>query len=64
MKVILISWLNCLSLVSIAALKIYLILDVLDLMLESITLVQARFATIGEPEDFVVTSDGVTLFDA
>jgi len=40
------------------------ILDVLDLMLESITLVQARFAGIGEPEDFVSTSDGVTLLDA
>jgi len=40
------------------------ILDVLDLMLASITLVQARFASIGEPEDFVSTSDGVTLLDA
>lgn len=40
------------------------ILDVLDLMLESIALVQVRFADIGEPEDFTSTSDGVTLLDA
>lgn len=40
------------------------ILDVLDLMLESISLVQVRFTKIGESEDFVSTSDGVTLLDA
>jgi len=40
------------------------ILDILDLMLESISLVQVRFANIGEPEDFVSTSDGITLLDA
>ncbi|MBW1802808.1 MAG: DUF86 domain-containing protein [Deltaproteobacteria bacterium] len=40
------------------------ILDILDLMLESISLVQVRFARIGESEDFVSTSDGVTLLDA
>ena len=40
------------------------ILDILDLMLESISLVQFRFAKIGESEDFVSTSDGVTLLDA
>jgi len=40
------------------------ILDILDLMLESISLVQVRFANIGKPEDFVSTSDGVTLLDA
>ena len=31
------------------------ILDVLDLMLESIALVQLRFANIGEPQDFTST---------
>ena len=40
------------------------IFDVLDLMLESIALVQVRFANIGEPQDFTSTSDGVTLLDA
>ena len=40
------------------------IADTLDLMLESIILVQERFSTITEPEDFVSTSDGVTFLDA
>ena len=40
------------------------ILEVLDFMLESISLVQVRFTDIGEAEDFVSTSDGVTLLDA
>ena len=40
------------------------ILDILDLMLESISLVQLRFTKIGESADFVTTSDGVTLLDA
>lgn len=31
------------------------IADILDLMLESIILVQERFSTIAEPEDFVST---------
>ena len=38
--------------------------DILDLMLESIILVQERFSTITESEDFVSTSDGVTFLDA
>ena len=40
------------------------IIDFLDLMLESIRIVQERFSKIGMPEDFVSTSDGVTLLDA
>jgi len=40
------------------------ILDVLELMLESTSLVQVRFTKIGESEDFVTTSDGVILLDA
>lgn len=40
------------------------ILDILDLMLESISLVEVRFTKIGESEDFVSTPDGVTLLDA
>jgi len=40
------------------------IFEVLDFMLESISLVQVRFTDIGEAEDFVSTSDGVTLLDA
>ena len=40
------------------------IIDTLDLMLDSISLVQERFKKIGEAEDFVLTSDGVTLLDA
>ena len=40
------------------------VLDVLDLILESIKLVQERFSKIRVPDDFVVTPDGVTLLDA
>ena len=40
------------------------IVDVLDLIIESIVLVQKRFAQISDSEDFVSTSDGVTLLDA
>ncbi|MBL7178217.1 MAG: DUF86 domain-containing protein [Desulfobacteraceae bacterium] len=40
------------------------ILHVLELMLESTSLVQVRFTKIGESEDFVTTSDGVILLDA
>jgi len=38
--------------------------DILDLLLESIILVQERFSKIAESEDFVSTSDGVTFLDA
>jgi len=40
------------------------IVDILDLLLESIILVRGRFSKIAEPEDFVSTSDGVTFLDA
>jgi len=40
------------------------VIDILDLMLESICMVQERFSKIGMSEDFVSTSDGVTLLDA
>ena len=40
------------------------IVDVLDLIIESIVLVQKRFAKISNSEDFVSTPDGVTLLDA
>ena len=40
------------------------IVDILDLLLESIILVQGRFSKIAESEDFVSTSDGVTFLDA
>ena len=40
------------------------VLDILDLMLESIKLVQERFSRVGIPDDFVSTSEGVTLLDA
>ena len=40
------------------------VIDILDLMLESIRMVQERFSKIGMSEDFVSTSDGVTLLDA
>jgi len=40
------------------------IIDVLDLIIESIGLVQNRFREIGESDDFVSTSNGVTLLDA
>ena len=40
------------------------ILDHLDLMLESIELIEKRFSKIPLPEDFVLSLDGVTLLDA
>lgn len=40
------------------------IFDILDLMLESTSLVESRFTKIERSEDFVSTSDGVTLLDA
>jgi len=40
------------------------IVDILDLLLESIILVRGRFSKIAESEDFVSTSDGVTFLDA
>ena len=38
--------------------------DCLNLMLESIDLIEMRFQKIGSPDDFVLTSEGVTLLDA
>ena len=40
------------------------IAEILDLMLESIKLVQERFSRIRIPDDFVSTPEGVTLLDA
>ena len=40
------------------------IVDILDLIIDSIDLVQKRFAKISDPEDFISTSDGVTFLDA
>lgn len=40
------------------------IIDNLDLMVQSIRLIQERFSTIREPDDFVLTPEGVTLLDA
>ena len=40
------------------------IVDILDLMLESIKLIQERFSRIEVPDDFVSTSEGVTFLDA
>ena len=40
------------------------IVDIPDLMIESIDLVQKRFEEIHESDDFVSTSNGVTLLDA
>lgn len=40
------------------------IVDILDLIIESIDLVQKRFAKISDSEDFISTSDGVTILDA
>ncbi|MDD5206758.1 MAG: DUF86 domain-containing protein [Desulfobacterales bacterium] len=40
------------------------IIDSLELIVESIGLVQERFLNIGEPDDFVRTPEGVTLLDA
>jgi len=40
------------------------IIDTLDLMVESIQLVQERFSRIRRPDDFVLTPEGLTLLDA
>jgi len=40
------------------------IVDILDLIIESIDLVQKRFAKISDSEGFISTSDGVTILDA
>jgi uncharacterized protein with HEPN domain len=40
------------------------IADILDLMLESIRLIQERFRRIRVPDDFVSTPEGVTFLDA
>ena len=40
------------------------IIDYLDLMLESAELIERRFSKIPSAEDFVFSSDGVTLLDA
>jgi uncharacterized protein with HEPN domain len=40
------------------------IIDNLDLMVQSIQLIQERFSKIREPDDFVLTPEGVTLLDA
>jgi uncharacterized protein with HEPN domain len=40
------------------------IIDNLDLVVESIHLVQERFSRIRVPDDFVLTPEGVTLLDA
>jgi uncharacterized protein with HEPN domain len=38
--------------------------DALDLIVESIGLIRQRFSSIGAPDDFVSTSEGITLLDA
>ena len=40
------------------------IIDDLDLMVESMRLVQDRFSRIRGPDDFLLTPEGVTLLDA
>ena len=40
------------------------IVDILDLIIESIDLVQKRFAKISDSADFISTSDGVIILDA
>ena len=40
------------------------IVDILDLIIDSIDLVQKRFTRSSDPEDFISTSDGVTFLDA
>lgn len=40
------------------------IIDILDLIIESIRLVQERFSRIRVPDDFVLAREGVTLLDA
>jgi len=42
----------------------YKVIDILDLIMESIHMVQERFSTIEVPDDFVLTPEGVTLLDA
>jgi uncharacterized protein with HEPN domain len=40
------------------------IVEILELVLESVRLVQSRFTGIDESKDFVLTSNGITLLDA
>ena len=40
------------------------IADYLDLMLDSIKLIESRFLKVGSPGEFVQSSEGVTLLDA
>lgn len=40
------------------------LIDYLDLMLESVELIDKRFSRILSAEDFVLTPDGVTILDA
>lgn len=40
------------------------LIDDLDLMLESVDLIEKRFSRILSAEDFVLTPDGVTILDA
>jgi uncharacterized protein with HEPN domain len=40
------------------------IVDYLDLMLDSIALIEGRFATMHSPDEFVQSMDGMTLLDA
>jgi uncharacterized protein with HEPN domain len=40
------------------------IIDILDLMVQSIHLVQARFSKIETADDFILSPEGVTLLDA
>ena len=40
------------------------IVDCVDLMLESIKLIESRFQQVGSPGEFVQSSEGTTLLDA
>lgn len=40
------------------------IADCLNMMLESIKLIEIRFLKIRSPNDFVISAEGVTLLDA
>jgi uncharacterized protein with HEPN domain len=40
------------------------IAEYLDLMIESIALIESRFLNIGFPDEFVQSSDGITFLDA
>lgn len=40
------------------------IIDILDLMHESLKLIRERFSRIGISDDFVSTSEGITVLDA